>query len=205
MSDASIDPRYLSLSQSDEPSEILSNESSIGSINPSQSASQLPSRSTSEYPIFNQTYREQKQIIQDAANKIRVDFPLLVFRDDDRFIEWNLKTHQDFQSWWSNTPTGRSIKDKTQKRIADPLWSKKATARTQSKFWDDFDQLASTVDGIPKIMCKNCSKILEHPTAFASSNTSTMKKHLTTTGCMGTKRRNSQSAIEATLVRVSSK
>jgi hypothetical protein len=57
-----------------------------------------------------------------------------------------------------------------------------------AKIWKDFEQVAQITDGSPKIMCKRCCKILEHPQTPLQGGkglhgTSTMIKHLKTGGC----------------------
>ncbi|KAJ5853100.1 hypothetical protein N7534_005643 [Penicillium rubens] len=65
-------------------------------------------------------------------------------------------------------------------------------ATHQSTTWNDFHQVANISDGAPKVMCKRCGQILEHPNFVRETKdgrkprqgTSTMKTHLKTAACV---------------------
>jgi hypothetical protein len=90
-----------------------------------------------------------------------------VLYDDMAYKEW--------VDWWLQTDYGQKSK---------LSWD----SNRNSNIWSNFDQVACTKDGAPKVMCKRCLKILEHPHSLSPSGkgyhgTSTMLKHLKTAGC----------------------
>ena len=58
---------------------------------------------------------------------------------------------------------------------------------------------------MPKIRCKRCQKVLNHPTATEASGTTNMRKHLESTGCKDRKRSSETSTLELAFGRVSTK
>ncbi|KAJ5120790.1 uncharacterized protein N7515_010178 [Penicillium bovifimosum] len=68
---------------------------------------------------------------------------------------------------------------------------------SRAKIWKEFDQVAHSVHGTAKVMCKNCSTILEHPYATRKERagqgessrkdsrhgTTTMIRHVNTSSC----------------------
>ncbi|CEJ62588.1 hypothetical protein PMG11_11085 [Penicillium brasilianum] len=87
-------------------------------------------------------------------------------------------THSDWVDWWLQTDYGRKSKIH---------WD----SSHQSDIWSHFHQVAHGTDGSPKVMCKRCGQILEHPYSLSKGadgkdqrhGLSTMKRHLTTAGC----------------------
>jgi hypothetical protein len=50
--------------------------------------------------------------------------------------------------------------------VTDQLWKKEQDfwdSAHHTPIWEKYDQVASAQDGTPKIMCRRCTKILEHP------------------------------------------
>jgi hypothetical protein len=66
------------------------------------------------------------------------------------YILYTDMTKNDFVAWWLKTDFGRK------KRMR---WD----ARQQSDVWKYFDQVAKGDDGEPKVICKRCMKVLDHP------------------------------------------
>jgi hypothetical protein len=66
------------------------------------------------------------------------------------FVLYDEMTHSDWVDWWLQTDYGRKS------RIH---WD----SSHQSDIWSDFHQVAHGIDGAPKVMCKRCGQILEHP------------------------------------------
>ncbi|KAJ6041643.1 hypothetical protein N7460_007033 [Penicillium canescens] len=87
--------------------------------------------------------------------------------------------HNDWVSWWLETGFGKK---------GHIPWD----AKHQSSTWDAFHQVANSSDGAAKAMCKRCGQLLEHPNFVRETKdgkkqrqgTSTMKGHLTSTGCI---------------------
>ncbi|KAG0157879.1 hypothetical protein PDIDSM_5391 [Penicillium digitatum] len=60
------------------------------------------------------------------------------------------------------------------------------------EIWNSYHQVAQGIDGAPKVMCKRCGKILEHPYTLSPNSTgkaqyhgtSTIQKHRKTAGCL---------------------
>lgn len=59
-------------------------------------------------------------------------------------------------------------------------------ARQQSDVWKYFDLVAKADDGAPKVICKRCKRVLDHPQQHGNG-TAAMVKHLKGIGCRGTK------------------
>lgn len=89
------------------------------------------------------------------------------------YVIYSEMAKDDFVSWWLQTDYGRK------KQIR---WN----ARQQSDVWKNFDQVANAKDGTPRVMCKRCKKVLDHPQQHRNGNgTSAMIKHLKGIGCRG--------------------
>lgn len=95
------------------------------------------------------------------------------------FILYDKMSHNDFVDWWLETDYGRKSKIK---------WD----SNRHTEIWNSYEQVAQGVDGAPKVMCKRCGKILEHPYSLSPNSTgkaqyhgtSTIQKHLKTAGCL---------------------
>ncbi|KAG0160334.1 hypothetical protein PDIDSM_7861 [Penicillium digitatum] len=88
-------------------------------------------------------------------------------------------SHNDFVDWWLETDYGRKSKLK---------WD----SNRHTEIWNSYHQVAQGIDGAPKVMCKRCGKILEHPYTLSPNSTgkaqyhgtSTIQKHRKTAGCL---------------------
>ncbi|KAJ5249580.1 hypothetical protein N7524_011896 [Penicillium chrysogenum] len=89
------------------------------------------------------------------------------------FVLYTDMANDDFVNWWLQTDFGKK------KGIH---WE---TSRHQSDVWQYFEQVASSGDGAPKIMCKRCHKVLEHP-QISRNGTSTMRTHIKGITCQQT-------------------
>lgn len=88
---------------------------------------------------------------------------------NNAYLVYSDMSKDDFVSWWLQTDFGK------QKRIR---WD----ARQQSNVWKHFDQVAKTIDGVPKVMCKQCKKMLDHPQQHGN-RTAAMLRHSKGIGC----------------------
>jgi hypothetical protein len=87
--------------------------------------------------------------------------------------------HNEWVEWWLQTNYGRKSKINWDSTHHTPIWEK-------------FDQVASIQDGAPKIMCRRCAKILEHPYSLRTNTngrsqyhgTSGMSKHRNSHACI---------------------
>lgn len=66
------------------------------------------------------------------------------------WILYKEMVHNDWVSWWLETDFGKKSNIK---------WS----SSHSSPVWDNFHQVAHSSNGAPKVMCKRCGAILEHP------------------------------------------
>lgn len=66
------------------------------------------------------------------------------------YVLYTRMVHEEFVQWWLETEYGRTRKLE---------WE----APHPSAIWEQFDQVADSVSGTAKVMCKRCGQILEHP------------------------------------------
>lgn len=98
------------------------------------------------------------------------------------FVLYDNMVYAEWVDWWLQTDYGRRSKIK---------WD----STRHTAIWEHFDQVAHSADGAPKVMCRRCAKILEHPYTTHTNaegkdqyhGTSTMTKHLKTMSCRNTK------------------
>ncbi|KAJ5751474.1 uncharacterized protein N7511_008439 [Penicillium nucicola] len=95
------------------------------------------------------------------------------------FLLYDKMVHSEWVDWWLGTEYGSKSKIN---------WD----SRRHTEVWDGYHQVAQIIDGAPKVMCKRCGKILEHPYSTSPGSigsrvqyhgTSTIMKHLRTAGC----------------------
>jgi hypothetical protein len=92
------------------------------------------------------------------------------------FVLYDNMAHSDWVEWWLQTDFGKKSKI---------CWDSTHSSET----WKQFSQVANITDGAPKVMCKQCSAILEHPqlkiypSRTSCNGTSTMAKHLKSSAC----------------------
>jgi hypothetical protein len=86
-------------------------------------------------------------------------------------------SHQEWVEWWLQTDYGSKGK---------VAWD----SNHLSNVWNHFVQVAYSNEGSPKVMCKYCSAILEHPYAARKDangkdarHGKTMTRHLGTSAC----------------------
>ena len=181
----------------DNSRESISRNSPSSSLRPNQFVSQ------SNWNFLNFTFDDRKGILYEALNKIRDNFSLLILREGNEYVEWSSNTNIQFQEWWLQIAIGESILNKTQSRLVNSRWTKKINIGAQSKLWNKFVQVASTIKDFSKIICRSCHKLLNYPIAHDHSSTTNMKKHLQFTFCLERKRSRSQIAIDLVFNRVS--
>lgn len=70
-----------------------------------------------------------------------------------QYFLYDAMLHNDWVDWWLQTDYGSRSKIN---------WD---SQHGRAKIWKEFDQVAHSVHGTAKVMCKNCSAILEHPYA----------------------------------------
>lgn len=102
-----------------------------------------------------------------------------------QYFLYDAMLHNDWVDWWLQTDYGSRSKIN---------WD---SQHGRAKIWKEFDQVAHSVHGTAKVMCKNCSAILEHPYATRKERagqgessrkdsrhgTTTMIRHVNTSSC----------------------
>lgn len=83
------------------------------------------------------------------------------------FVLFDAMNKEVFVNWWLQTTYGKKPKGK------GFVWDR---AGHLSDVWKHFDQLASTSDGLPKVRCQRCYKILDHP-GQTKQGTNSMGRH----------------------------
>jgi hypothetical protein len=76
-----------------------------------------------------------------------------------QYFLYDAMLHNDWIDWWLHTDYGSRSKIN---------WD---SQHGRAKIWKEFDQVAHSVHGTAKVMCKNCSAILEHPYATRKEET----------------------------------
>lgn len=88
----------------------------------------------------------------------------------DRLSEYILYSDMDkevFLNWWFQTTHGKRREAKTFN------WDRTGHL---SEVWKHFDQVAVAGDGLPKVRCQRCGKILDHP-GHTKAGTNSMGRH----------------------------
>ncbi|CAG8359272.1 unnamed protein product, partial [Penicillium salamii] len=89
-----------------------------------------------------------------------------------QYFLYDTMNHSDWVDWWLETDYGSNNKI--------PWESQHGSA---SETWKQFEQVAHTGTGSPKVTCKRCDKILEHPYATKKDDSGRVgpSRHGTTT------------------------
>lgn len=90
--------------------------------------------------------------------------------DERRWIAFETEHQDDFFSWWRETEYGRQL---VARGISKIRWS---STSHHSPVWAHFDQVADSWSGRPKVMCRSCATLLDHP-HYKSHGPSAMAKH----------------------------
>ncbi|KAG0160396.1 hypothetical protein PDIDSM_7924 [Penicillium digitatum] len=96
-----------------------------------------------------------------------------------------------------NTQSTQTSEDQMipQSPLIETRWTRpklKWDSNRHTEIWNSYHQVAQGIDGAPKVMCKRCGKILEHPYTLSPNSTgkaqyhgtSTIQKHRKTAGCL---------------------
>lgn len=89
----------------------------------------------------------------------------------DRKKTWILYSEMskdEFVEWWLRTTHGSEHGDKKKFN-----WNRSGHL---SDVWNHFDQVAHHTTGLPKVMCRRCGKILDHP-SYTAHGTNSMGRH----------------------------
>lgn len=91
-----------------------------------------------------------------------------------QYFLYDAMLRNDWVDWWLQTDYG------SRSKIDWDLQNSRA------KIWKEFDQVAHSIHGTAKVMCKNCSAVLEHPyttSKYGRHGTATMIRHVNTSSC----------------------
>ena len=86
---------------------------------------------------------------------------------------------QVFKAWWCQTPWAKNVAHKTREGKSVMIWTTKG--RT-APCWKQFNQIAVTSSGHPKLQCVICGTLLEHPSP-KNSGINSMTRHLSRSNC----------------------
>jgi hypothetical protein len=100
------------------------------------------------------------------------------------FVRYDREMHTEWVNWWLETGYGKSTKIR---------WD----SNHQTDTWQQFHQVANASNGAPKVMCKRCGQILEHPYTLrlgstARHGTSTMLRHIKSASCLRSSQKDPQ-------------
>jgi hypothetical protein len=87
-----------------------------------------------------------------------------------QFFLYDGMNHSDWVDWWLETDYGSNNKI---------TWESQHGSASET--WKQFEQVAHTGTGSPKVMCKRCDAILEHPYATKKDANGRVGRHGTTT------------------------
>lgn len=117
---------------------------------------------------------------------------------DGRYVYYDDNLHVYFQEWWELTKWGS---DMTIGR--HPHCVRWNSSVRHSPTWSAFEQVAHVKTGEPFICCKQCLKLLKHPTTNNSGMTAP-KKHTESSNCRRKRKPGSQPILDAMLTSVRS-
>lgn len=101
--------------------------------------------------------------------------PTSLKRSADRIKTWVIFEEMskiEFLNWWFETQAGAN--ESTQKQLQ---WDGR---KQNTDLWSQFEQVAHYKTGEPRVMCKNCGKVLGHPSfgkPGTRNGTSTLRRH----------------------------
>nr|XP_036584617.1 transposase-like protein [Colletotrichum truncatum]KAF6794135.1 transposase-like protein [Colletotrichum truncatum] len=111
--------------------------------------------------------------------QIQSEIILFVIKTFQTFLSF-FKTLPWYLQWvilGKHTPLSKSPQPE-RKRFAKSLW----TLQRRVSFWDHFHQGYHMTSGEPKLVCKHCHQVFNHPT-IKNSGTSAMQRHLAAKSC----------------------
>lgn len=95
---------------------------------------------------------------------------------------------REFLGWWEDTEYGHKLKGDGQSQIK---WS---TESRHADVWKHFDQVADIDSGRPRVLCKACLTLLDHP-QHKNHGTSAMSRHQKSNACRKGKKRGSHQTL----------
>jgi hypothetical protein len=111
---------------------------------------------------------------------------------NNKYILFETTKKAEFLEWHTKTIWYYKQEQRPSKQVTRIAWGH----RKQSKIWDQLCEVADKKDGTPKILCRRCDKILQHPAGKGKSSTNSsrtgtshLKNHLQSDHCMQASRR----------------
>lgn len=106
-------------------------------------------------------------------------------------VLWTEESSIMFETWFNSTPFAKAVQEQNQnlneRKWTLPAWNT-ARRRAKDSAWSHFHEAADTNKGIPKIVCKYCGTVQNHP-GIAREGTSNMVRHLKSSNCKRTGKR----------------
>src|SRR5271156_4146061 len=90
-----------------------------------------------------------------------------------QYVLYKAMNRQDFIEWWIQTQHGGELNKLNTEEKEKVKWDGDGLS---SDVWQHFHQVAHKNTGEPKVMCKRCGKILNHPHS-SGHGTNAMKRH----------------------------
>jgi hypothetical protein len=105
----------------------------------------------------------------------------------NKYILFEVTKKADFLEWHAKTIWSFKHQQRHSEQAIRIAWGH----RKQSKVWDFLFEVADKQDGTPKILCRRCDKILQHPAGKGKSGTNLtrtgvthLKNHLQSQQCI---------------------
>jgi hypothetical protein len=99
------------------------------------------------------------------------------------FVRYTTMTNSEFLEWWFQTTAAaegkKASKSGKKDKKAEFDWD---GIKNHAESWGDFDQVANIHTGIPRVMCKKCGTILDHPN-WKGNGTKSINRHPNTEAC----------------------
>jgi len=90
------------------------------------------------------------------------------------WLLYEMDKKTDFIEWWLQTSSRREAPQDTRFRFD--------TDATKAQIWQHYDQVAHYTSGEPKVMCRRCSKVLDHPN-WTRNGTNSLRRHWASEKC----------------------
>lgn len=109
------------------------------------------------------------------------------------WVLYEPENSMEFLIWWAKTEYGQVLNSEGRSRIK---WSIESH---YAEVWRHFDQVADILTGRPKVICKSCSTLLDHP-QHKKHGTSTMGKHQKSKSCRKGQKRTHRQTLETNTI-----
>src|ERR1700735_1225283 len=99
------------------------------------------------------------------------------------YVVWTEETADVFEAWFNNTPFVQAVQGHNEqpRKWFLPMWNTKRRRMIDSA-WSHFYEAADVHHGVPKLICKYCRTVQNHPDV-KKEGTSNMSRHLQSTNC----------------------